>query len=164
MKRICAAIATLFLLGYWASPKTKAVGAGRLSIQVAAVDEARGGTLIIRLHDKETWGDDPIRTLTLPVPNPDGYEATLHALDTPKEYALQVLHDENGNGKMDLRLLPWPKPLEGGGFSNNYIPKSKPKYRRAAFDLAARELTVRVEMTYRRDRQADDAPFEPELD
>lgn len=36
---------------------------------------------------------------------------------TPGDYALAILHDENGNGKVDTNFVGMPK--EGVGFSNN---------------------------------------------
>ena len=36
----------------------------------------------------------------------------------PGEYAVAVMHDENGNGRMDFGLFGIPK--EGYGFSNNH--------------------------------------------
>jgi uncharacterized protein (DUF2141 family) len=54
---------------------------------------------------------------------------------TPGDYAIAIMHDENGDEKMNFNLLGFPK--EGYCFSNNV----KPKYRRPSFG----EAKVRVE-------------------
>ena len=55
----------------------------------------------------------------------------------PGTYAVVVLHDENGNKKVDENFLGVPK--EGYGVSNN----PKPRYRAATFDEAKFELSER---------------------
>ena len=54
--------------------------------------------------------------------------------------AIAVYHDENGNGKLDTGLF-W-RPKEGFAFSNNYIPKGPPKFKKAAFQLIHGEPVV----------------------
>jgi len=64
-------------------------------------------------------------------------------------YAVSVLHDENGNGKMDKGLFGIPK--EGFGTSNN--PETKmgpPSFSDSRFDLASKELTLNIGMKYLR--------------
>ena len=57
------------------------------------------------------------------------------ALDLPPgRYAVVILHDENGNKKLDENFLGVPK--EGYGVSNN----PKPRFRAATFEEAAFEL------------------------
>ena len=69
--------------------------------------------------------------------------------DVPQgEYGITVLHDENKNGKMDMRWLPFPKPLEGGGVSNNYVRTGKPDYDKAKFVLARSFMSVRIKLVY----------------
>ncbi|HEY2358440.1 MAG TPA: DUF2141 domain-containing protein [Phenylobacterium sp.] len=65
----------------------------------------------------------------------------------PGVYAITVLHDENGNGKMDKNLLGLPS--EGYGASND--PQSKygpPKYPDAKFTHAAAPQTLTVHVRY----------------
>jgi len=64
-------------------------------------------------------------------------------------YAVSVLHDENGNGKMDKAFLGIPK--EGFGTSNN--PKLKmgpPSFSDSQFDLAQQKMTLNINMKYLR--------------
>jgi len=62
-------------------------------------------------------------------------------------YAVSVLHDENGNGKMDKTFIGIPK--EGFGVSNN--PKIKtgpPSFSEALFTLDRKQAEVNVTMKY----------------
>jgi len=64
-------------------------------------------------------------------------------------YAVSVLHDENGNGKMDKAFLGIPK--EGFGTSNN--PKLKmgpPSFSDSQFDFAQQKITLNIDMKYLR--------------
>lgn len=64
-------------------------------------------------------------------------------------YAVSVLHDENGNGKMDKGVLGIPK--EGFGVSNNpEIKMGPPSFAESRFDLKSRELTLNIGMKYLR--------------
>ena len=65
-------------------------------------------------------------------------------------YAVSVLHDENGNGKMDKGFLGIPK--EGFGTSNN--PKLKmgpPSFSDSRFNLDRQKMTLNIDMKYLRD-------------
>ena len=64
------------------------------------------------------------------------------------EYGITVLHDKNKNGRMDMRWLPFPKPREGGGISNNWVRRGKPKYEKAKFDFARGLMSVRIKVVY----------------
>ena len=49
------------------------------------------------------------------------------------QIAIVVYHDEDGNGELKTGLF-W-RPKEGFAFSNNYIPKGPPKFKKAAIIL-----------------------------
>jgi uncharacterized protein (DUF2141 family) len=53
----------------------------------------------------------------------------------PGRYAIAVLHDENGNGKVDRALGLMPK--EGFGFSRDApVRMGPPSFKQASFDVA----------------------------
>jgi uncharacterized protein (DUF2141 family) len=63
------------------------------------------------------------------------------------DYAVAVLHDENGNGVMDTGFLGIPS--EGFGFSNNPRPGfGPPSFQSCKFGLDRHEVTVRLEVRY----------------
>ncbi|MBB3859974.1 uncharacterized protein (DUF2141 family) [Novosphingobium hassiacum] len=64
----------------------------------------------------------------------DADEVTLRDV-APGRYAIVLLHDENGNKKMDMSLF---LPREGFGFSRDApVRMSAPKFDAAAFDVTA---------------------------
>ena len=74
--------------------------------------------------------------------------AQLAFKDLPQgTFAVSVLHDENGNGKMDKNFVEIPK--EGYGASNN--PKKKrraPAFDEAKFSLNSPEQTIEIALIY----------------
>lgn len=64
----------------------------------------------------------------------------------PGVYAVALVHDENGNGKMDMRLF---LPREGFGFSRNpKIGMGPPKFTAAQFTVGADNLSYVVKIKY----------------
>ena len=64
----------------------------------------------------------------------------------PGTYALLVIHDENGNGKLDMTL---GIPREGFGFSNNpAIHMRPPRLNEVRFNLAPGASAQTVRMRY----------------
>ena len=66
------------------------------------------------------------------------------------EYAVSVMHDENSNGKLDMKsFLIFSIPKEGVGVSNNpKIGKGGPNYRDSVFLLNTKELEITVAIKY----------------
>jgi uncharacterized protein (DUF2141 family) len=61
-------------------------------------------------------------------------------------YAVALLHDENGNSKMDMAVF---LPREGFGFSRNpAVVTGPPKFKSAAFAVDGAEVSQRVKMKY----------------
>jgi len=64
----------------------------------------------------------------------------------PGTYAVALVHDENANGKMDMRLF---LPREGFGFSRNpKIGMGPPKFKSAQFTVGADDTHYAVRMNY----------------
>ena len=64
----------------------------------------------------------------------------------PGTYAVALIHDENANGKMDLRLF---LPREGFGFSRNpKIGMGPPKFESAQFTVGTDDAHYAVHMKY----------------
>jgi uncharacterized protein (DUF2141 family) len=62
-------------------------------------------------------------------------------------YAIAVLHDENGNGKMDTNFIGIP--TEGGGASNDAKARfGPPKFDEAKFVLRGTQLKLRINIRY----------------
>ena len=64
----------------------------------------------------------------------------------PGIWALALVHDENGNGKMDMALF---LPKEGVGVSRNPPTRmGPPTFESAAFKVAGEPVTLSVTMKY----------------
>lgn len=64
----------------------------------------------------------------------------------PGRWAAALVHDENGNDKMDMAVF---LPREGFGFSRNpKIGMGPPKFASAAFDVAAQNLRIAISVKY----------------
>ncbi len=71
--------------------------------------------------------------------------STITFNNLPKgRYAINILHDENKNGKIDKRFI---LPIEGIGFSNytSIGLTNKPKFSKASFELNSdKEINIKV--------------------
>ena len=64
----------------------------------------------------------------------------------PGRYAISMFHDENGNGRLDKRLM---MPREGYGFSRNApVVMGPPSFASAAFAVAAGDARQAIRMRY----------------
>ena len=95
---------------------TMAQGAD-LTINLTGMQSDSGQVLLSLLNSEaQMKGAEPtVTSMKLPA-NVAGVKVTLHDLD-PGVYGIQLMLDENGNGKLDSNLLGIPK--EPWAFSNN---------------------------------------------
>lgn len=63
----------------------------------------------------------------------------------PGTYALALIHDENGNNKVDTALF---LPKEGVGVSRNPVLMGPPSFKSAAFVVGTVDLKLTVKMKY----------------
>ncbi len=107
------------------------------------------GQAVVALYRRgESWLDPSKAYRKTIVPVKDG-KVSVKLKDVPYDtYAVSIVHDANKNGKMDMRYLPYPKPEEGGGVSNNFVRSAKPEYDKAKFELARALMSVRITMVY----------------
>lgn len=97
------------------------------------VDDIRSdkGKLMLAVYDSVDGWDGKAKAVAAEAQAATGESSTFHFTDlAPGTYAVSVMHDENGNGKLDTNQMGMP--IEGYGFSKD--PKVM---RRATFDEAA---------------------------
>lgn len=120
---------------------------GELRVDLSGVRNARG-TLLLCLTANATHfpdcGKDPAaRTLSVPAGRAG---AVTFAGVTPGDYALAVMHDENGNAKLDTTMRI---PREGFGFSRNPVVRfGAPKFRDVRFAMGTASMNLPVKMRY----------------
>lgn len=118
-----------------------------LDIAVEGLRAERGDILLCLFHDKGDFPDCSHNTHARKASAParNGMTIRIEGLATGR-YAVTLIHDENGNRKLDTSL---GIPREGVGFSRN--PKfffGPPRYDAAAFDADAPEIRQSVKVRY----------------
>ena len=129
---------------------------------LAAPPPAEGGDLIVRIdnlrsakglvrlcltrdpaHFPDCKGDPAARTASLSAAEAGAVRFSHLA---PGTYAIAVIHDENGNGKLDTLAM---MPREGFGFSKNpAIRFGPPKFGEAQFVVGAQASEQRIRVRY----------------
>ena len=118
----------------------------QLDLTVAGLRSTRGELLVCVTerpdHFPDCTGDPAARHVTFPAARP-----ALRFADLPSgEYAIALIHDENGNGRLDTRL---GLPIEGVGFSRNpRLMFGPPKFAAARFAVTDQGIAETVRMKY----------------
>jgi len=90
-----------------------------LDVRVVGADTQEGTVEISLFNSAETFMREPFQQMTGQPLDDGAFEATFFAIPTG-EYAVVVVHDENGNGRLDSGLLGIGG--EAYGFSNGVRP------------------------------------------
>ena len=143
-----AASITRVLLGAAAmTTLTGATGVGDLEISIPALRSERGVLHLCLTQDPKAFldcrADTRARKLSLPA---HGERRLRFDGVAPGRYAISVIHDENGNGKLDTFL---GVPREGFGFSRNpRIRMGPPRFDEVEFPVAGGTNRQQVQMKY----------------
>lgn len=107
--------------------------AATLEIEVQGLRSADGMVMLAIYDSADNWMKKPVRGAMVQ-PGADG-KALIRVDKLPDgEYAFSLLHDANGNRKMDSNLLGMP--IEAYGFSNNATGNfGPPSFEAARFSL-----------------------------
>lgn len=113
----------------------------QVKVENIAVQEGR---LMLALFDSESAWKGEGKPRAGRTGEPDGSAELEFSFDDlpPGRYAIRVMHDENGNGKLDTNLLGIPK--EGYGASNNPQVMRAPHFDEAAFELGEEGLAISI--------------------
>lgn len=136
------AVSTLLLL------TSTNVIAGDLTVEITDI-RTTGGKLQISVFDQQKaftqiLVDQAYTNIMVPV-RTGVSRFTLH--DVPNgRYAISILHDENGNQKMDTNKSKMP--IEGYGTSHATDKYDEPSFAQASTLLDGRDQKVKVEMFY----------------
>ncbi|WJI15776.1 DUF2141 domain-containing protein [Pseudoxanthomonas winnipegensis] len=123
-----------------------------LALPAAAADltidlqdiHAPGGRLKVAVVSAEGWeGKAPAAAAQMRSPSGREEQVVFHDLPAGR-YAVQVMHDENGNGRLDTNIIGMP--TEGYGFSNNPRVMRKPTFDEAAFDLPDQGTAIVIKL------------------
>jgi uncharacterized protein (DUF2141 family) len=141
-----AALAACALMTLQATAQAQGAGA-TIEVVVPQVRNAQGGLgcqLFASAEGFPKKGERALQSLMAPITN--GAARCRFQPVPAGSYAVAVVHDENGNQKLDSNFLG--VPTEGYGVSNNKTyAMSEPRWDESRFDLAAgenRQLTVQL--------------------
>jgi uncharacterized protein (DUF2141 family) len=121
-----------------------------LRVRIDGLRSARGKVLVYVWNQGDGFPSEKKKTLTVAEVAIQGTQAACEFAipASEKRLAVSVMHDENGNGKMDSNFLGIP--LEGYATSRN-VPHSivgPPRYTDAEFPVGDANGNVAIKMLY----------------
>ena len=120
-----------------------AAHAGELTVTITDIREAKGTLMVSVVNSDAAWNNQAKPVAAQKVAAAQG-QVSLQFKDLPAgTYAVQVMHDENGNNTLDTNFLGIPS--EGYGFSNNPNVMRRANYDEARFELdKSAAITIRL--------------------
>jgi len=124
-----------------------AASPGRVDAPVSGLRSQKGQILACIMTQTEKFPDCkaviPARQLTMPV----SATPTISFVGLPEgDYAIAMIHDENGNGKLDTMM---GMPREGFGFSRNpAIRMGPPTFASAMFHIGSGTVSEPIKVKY----------------
>jgi uncharacterized protein (DUF2141 family) len=141
------ALIAVVLMGM--SPAVPAAeGAGLLQVSFSNLKPGSGELVVSLFRNGKHWLDGE-RAYRRQVVQFEGGSATASFAGLEyADYGLYAFHDENANRKFDMRWLPWPKPVEGAGVSNNALRNGPPRYEDARFRFDRDGMQLEIAFKY----------------
>lgn len=118
---------------------------GNIVIEVSGIRNVKGQIGVLLFNDRSGYPGDFNRALKSEFHPVTGEITAIRIKDVPYgDYVVTVMHDVNGNGKLDKTLLSMPK--EAYGISNNPAPRilGPPAYDAGQFALSQEERIVQI--------------------
>ena len=122
--------------------------AGSIHVRVTGLRSSGGRVLVSLFDSAEGFPNAVEKAFRYARVDPEEGECAVVLENVPRgNYAVAVLHDENGNDRMDTGR--WGLPAEGYGVSLNPQPRmGPPRYEDARFSLDSDLVELEIEMRY----------------
>jgi uncharacterized protein (DUF2141 family) len=124
------------------------VNAGELTVTVSDIRAAKGSLLVSVVNTEAAWNGEEKPLAADKVVVADKVkpgEPVVFKFNLPAgSYAVQVMHDENDNGKLDSNFMGIP--IEGYGFSNNPQVMRRAYFSEAKFDITGAPTAIVVRL------------------
>lgn len=123
---------------------------GNIEVTIQNIDVEEEGELLIMLFNSESsWLEaGQYYKIMKVLPENETQIVVFEEIPYSSTYAIEIIHDENDNQKVDMRILPYPKPKEGFGVSNNTFRAGPPEYEKANFVLDQPKVGLTIQMKY----------------
>ena len=106
-----------------------------LTVTITGLGSADGQAMVALFNQEDSFLKDPMEGQVIDIADDQTATTTFEGL-AAGPYAVSVIHDENGNGKVDTNFIGIPK--EPVGVSNNPKPRmGPPRYKDAVFDMTS---------------------------
>ncbi|MDD5390622.1 MAG: DUF2141 domain-containing protein [Gallionellaceae bacterium] len=122
------------------------VGAGDLTVAVHGIRNGEGEIRLMLFDRDEGFRKEDKARAKLALPATAGTVNAVFPGLPAGRYAVIVYHDENGNGKLDLRLGMFPK--EGHGLSTHPKLFGPPQFKDAAFEAPDADSRIEIRLDY----------------
>ena len=141
-------IALLFLLSIAAKEVPAAPGTGDIEVLLSGFRNETG-VVLVNLFNRSSDYPGPEKAFRQITLDPKKRLKALFREIPFGDYSISVIHDENIDHKFTMRWFPWPKPLEGGGFSNNAEASfGPPDYAKTLFSHRVALTRQEINITY----------------
>lgn len=121
--------------------------AGELTVTITDVRADKGTLMVMVVNTEAGWNNQekPVAVEHLAVRGKHDAGQLVFKFNLPAgSYAVQVMHDENDNGKLDSNALGIP--VEAYGFSNNPAVMRRAYFSEAKFDITEAPASVGVRL------------------
>jgi len=150
ISQVAAAIFAFLLWAPFPPLTAQTKDTATLTVRVTGARNTKGKIGVTLFQNGQGFPDDTskaIRHESVEI-DPKAMSAQVTFKDLPQgTFAISVLHDENGNGKMDKNFVGMPK--EGYGASNNPSKKRRaPTFDEAKFSLNTSEQAIEITLIY----------------
>ena len=114
-----------------------------ITVTVTNISGARGDLLVGFYDTKKSFTKEPLpQSPKIDLTSGDDVTAKISGV-IPGKYAIAVVHDLNGNGKLDKTVIGMPKePLAFSVIRT--IPRGKPKFDACAFEVGNEDLKMTI--------------------
>lgn len=113
-----------------------------VAIKVTVPINSSEGIVLFGLHNESTFMKVPLKGLESSII--DGKAEVTFENIKPGTYGIIVLHDKNGNRKMDFD--PNGMPIESYGTSNNVMAYGPPLWQDAKFDVLGESIDLEIRL------------------
>ena len=118
----------------------------RLQVNLQAVRDATGELRVSLYRETDTFRKEDRALKVVSIAAQKGDAQVVFSGLAPGRYAVMAYHDENSDGKLNLRFGMFP--TEGYGLSNNPTVIGPPKFADSAVDLAELLTSITVRLSY----------------